>query len=79
MAREKLLVSPILLFTDDNLMRRAYELATQLNRPTAYDAKYLAVAERFQCELWTADERLFNAVSSTLPWVKWLGNFTDQK
>lgn len=61
----------------DALLLRAYELATQLSRPTAYDAQYLAVAERFQCDFWTADERLFNAVSNSLTWVKWLGNFAD--
>ena len=60
---------------DDPLLRRGYELATQFNRPTAYDAQYLAVAERLQCEFWTVDERLYNAVKQALPWVKWLGNF----
>jgi hypothetical protein len=24
---------------------------------------------------WTADARLFNAISPQLPWVKWLGGF----
>ena len=56
-----------------HLLSRAYELATQLNRPTAYDAQYLALAEHLQCEFWTQDERLYNAVRSQLKWVKWLG------
>jgi predicted nucleic acid-binding protein len=55
---------------------RAWHLATQLNRPTAYDAYYLALAEKLDCEFWTSDQRLYNAVSSQLLWVRWLGNFT---
>ncbi|MBL8156360.1 MAG: type II toxin-antitoxin system VapC family toxin [Anaerolineae bacterium] len=54
--------------------RRAYELATEYNHPTAYDAQYLAVAERYQCDFWTADERLFNAVSGRFPSIYWLGD-----
>lgn len=53
---------------------RAWELAERLGRPTTYDAYYLALAEAFGCELWTADRRLVNAVSPTWSWVKWLGS-----
>jgi predicted nucleic acid-binding protein len=44
------------------------------NRPTAYDAQYLAVAERHQADFWTADERLFNALNGKFPHIDWLGN-----
>ena len=63
--------------SDDSLLKRAYELATQYNRPTAYDSQYLAVAERLNCEFWTADERLANAVGNDLSWVRWVGNFSE--
>lgn len=66
----------IQFFVDDALLKRSYELAAQLNRPTAYDAQYLAVAERLDCEFWTADQKLFNAAATTLRWVKWIGSFT---
>jgi len=59
---------------DNGLLRRAYEIATLLELPTAYDAQYLAVAERYECEFWMADERLHNAVSSRFPSVQWLGS-----
>jgi len=75
-ARDQLLSEPIKLLMNDDLLRRAYEMATQFNRPTAYDSQYLAVAEHLGCEFWTADERMFNAVSSALPWVKWISNFS---
>lgn len=57
------------------LHRRAWELATRLNRPTAYDAHYLALAEMLGCEFWTADRRLYDAVHEELRWVRWLGNY----
>ncbi len=74
-ARDVFLNFPITLHFDEVLLKRAYELATTYNRPTAYDAQYLALAERLNCDFWTADERLFNAVSSQLPTIKWLGNW----
>jgi predicted nucleic acid-binding protein len=73
--RGKLLSVPVQLFMNTPLLRRAYELATQFNRPTAYDSQYLAVSERLNCVFWTADDRLFNAVQPQLSWVKWVGNF----
>lgn len=70
-----LLRHPIQFFADDQLIERAYELATQYNRPAGYDALYLALAERLGCEFWTADQRLLNVLGSALSWVKWIGNF----
>ena len=49
---------------------QAWELAQQYNRPTAYDASYLALAESAGCELWTAGCRLVKAVAGALPWLK---------
>src|SRR5258708_20951983 len=36
---------------DEGLLRRAYELAGQLKRPTAYASHYLALAERRVCSI----------------------------
>src|SRR5436190_20051297 len=52
--RDALLEYPVQLLMDDALLKRGFELATQYSRPTAYDAQYLAVAERLRCEFWTA-------------------------
>ncbi len=49
--------------------------AIHFNRPTAVEAHYLALAELFGCEWWTADERLFKTVRHELPWVPWIGNY----
>ena len=58
---------------DENLHLRAIELAYRFDLPATYDAHYLALAEREHCELWTADERLWNAVRSYFDWVRWIG------
>ena len=52
-------------------------LATRFNRPAAYDAHYLALAEMMNCEFWTADRRLFNVVRDELPWVHRLGTYGE--
>lgn len=63
------------LQTFDGIHQRAWQLAADFNRPTAYDTHYLALAEHLGCAFWTADQRLFNAVSEKLDWVNFLGNF----
>jgi predicted nucleic acid-binding protein len=45
---------------------RALEIALRYNLPAAYDAHYLALAERLGCDFWTADERLVNALAGAL-------------
>jgi predicted nucleic acid-binding protein len=61
------------LIVPPDLHERAWEMAKELNRPAAYDAHYLALAQTLDCEFWTADGRLYNAVRDQLPWVRCLG------
>ncbi len=68
-----LLSYPVTFYEDDALLLATYELAEAFNRPRAYDAQYLALAERLDCSFWTADERLFNAVRGAFPRVRWVG------
>lgn len=75
--RDRLLTIPSRPMIDESLLARAFDLASELNRPTAYDSQYLAVAERLHCAFWTADERLYNAVHEQLDWVHWIGNFEE--
>lgn len=60
---------PITLYGDRDLHRRALSLAKQLSLPAAYDAHYLALAERLNAELWTADRCLAERAQPTMPWV----------
>ncbi len=62
----------IALYGDAALHLRALELGGNLQLPAAYDAHYLALAERRGAEFWTADWRLFEAVSGLLPFVRLL-------
>lgn len=75
-ACDRLLSYPVMLHFSDKLLKRGYELAAEYNRPTAYDAQYLAVAEQLSCVFWTADERMFNAVKARFAGIRWLGNLT---
>jgi predicted nucleic acid-binding protein len=61
----------------DDLQREAYDIATAFDRPSAYDAQYLAVAQAAGCEFWTADKRLTNALQGRLPWVQWIGDYSS--
>jgi predicted nucleic acid-binding protein len=68
------LALPVELIGDGDLHRRACELATAYRLPAAYDAHYLAVAERLGVELWTADARLVSAMQPFgVDWVKLAG------
>ncbi|WP_107668031.1 type II toxin-antitoxin system VapC family toxin [Cyanothece sp. BG0011] len=60
----------IRFYGDANLHQEALNFASLYNLSATYDAHYLALAQRLQVELWTADKRLFNAVSQSLSWVK---------
>jgi len=42
---------------------------------SAYDASYLALADKEKIPLITADKGLFNAVKRDLKWIIWLGDF----
>jgi predicted nucleic acid-binding protein len=72
----KLLDFPVTTYFDMALARRAYALATRHNRPTAYDSQYHALAERFNCQFWTADQKYYNALHAHEPRVQFIG--TDQ-
>lgn len=59
---------------DELLCKAALSWATRLQQVRAYDAFYLALAERLQVEFWTADRRLANAAQQLgVNWVHWIG------
>jgi len=60
-----------LIEPSDSLVRAAFQWTLKLKR-AAYDSFYLALAQQLQCELWTYDQRLANAVDE--PWVRYLGH-----
>jgi predicted nucleic acid-binding protein len=60
--------------TNEKLSLQALKIAQSHKLPATYDAHYLALAEREQCEFWTADERLYNSVKSQFSWVRLLSD-----
>lgn len=66
------LAQDIALMHPDSLVERGWQLAARFNRPTVYDAIYLALGELLDCEVWTADRRLYNAAGATLPQLQLL-------
>lgn len=55
------------------LQEHILALADELKMPTTYDAHYLALAEKYGCDFWTGDGRLYNLTKAKLPWVRWVG------
>ncbi len=53
-----------------DLYEEAFNLAKAFSRPTVYDTRYVALAKILDCDLWTADQGLLNAVADELPNVK---------
>lgn len=69
LALDAALAVPIQLHGDPALQVAAKALAERFALPAAYDAHYLALAERLDAEFWTADARLARAVQPSLPRV----------
>lgn len=69
-AIKNLTLLPIELVIEDDLHRRAYEIAERFRIRAAYDAHYVALAQHLNAELWTADKRLYNAVQHHLDVVR---------
>lgn len=60
---------------DTAFSTQAVEFAQHFGLSAAYDAHYLALAQRRGCELWTADTRLWRAVSGKLGWVRLMSDY----
>jgi predicted nucleic acid-binding protein len=40
-----------------------------------YDSLYIVLAQLTHTELWTADQRLLHTVTTSAPWVRWIGYY----
>lgn len=72
-ALEDFLALNIATTSSEQMVLDAWNLSIRFNRPRAYDSLYLAVAQQYECEFWTADKRIYNAVIDELSWVHCVG------
>jgi predicted nucleic acid-binding protein len=69
-----LLALPFVLCDVTAVADRAFTIAHQ-HQQRAYDCLYVALAEREGSELWTGDERLYNALHAQHPFVRWIADY----
>ena len=71
---EKLEALGVRLFVADaDQNRAAFDWTLKLKRLSAYDSYYLVLAQALECEFWTANKRLFNALNDAhLGWLHWI-------
>ena len=65
---------PIVVHDAGPLMDAAWMWARTVNAPRLYDMFYLALAEKEQCDLWTADRRFVRLVGSRSNYCRWVGD-----
>lgn len=66
-----------LFIPDFEQNRSALDWTLELRRGSAYDSFYLALAQALDCNFWTADKKLFNALKDTqLNWLHWIEELT---
>jgi predicted nucleic acid-binding protein len=68
---------PYQVAASPGLLGDALALARRFSLGATYDGQYLALAQAFDVELWTADQRLVRAVSPSFPLIRWIGDYTS--
>jgi predicted nucleic acid-binding protein len=73
-ALEQLASLGVQLFTPNlEQNQAAFDWTIRLKRAAAYDSYYLALAQSLDCDFWTADSRLFNALKDErFKWLHWI-------
>jgi predicted nucleic acid-binding protein len=66
----EVVTSPIYLFPSDEIHERAWHMAHSVPGLTTHDALYLALAERWDAELWTLDVKLAQHGPTLYPSVR---------
>lgn len=74
-AIEVLMGQNIMLYHARTVEKIAWEFAKKYDRPTLYDAFYLAVAKELKTELWTADKRLCSSLNNEISWVRYVFDY----
>jgi len=70
---------PLTIREPPRLYLLALETSDEHDLPAAYDAHYVALAQLLGCPLWTDDRRLLRALGGRLPFVRWIGDYTEDQ
>jgi predicted nucleic acid-binding protein len=73
-----LLALPFVLCDVTTIADCAFTIAHQ-HQQRAYDCLYVALAERNGIELWTGDERLYNALHAQHALVQWIADYQPRQ
>jgi predicted nucleic acid-binding protein len=69
-----------LFVADADQNRAAFDWTIKLKRASAFDSYYLVLAQFLECDFWTADKHLFNALKdSQLEWLHWIEELVPPK
>jgi len=55
---------------NSQLLNRAWKISRELNFMHIYDAVYIALAEKMECDFWTADYKLYNILKERFHFLK---------
>ncbi len=69
-----LLQAPVDYYDSDALLEEAFDLSLRYGR-SAYDSVYLALAQHLRVPLFTGDRKLYNALSDSFAWIRWIGDY----
>src|SRR5262249_45484585 len=77
---DDLAASPYMVFktTGRKILARAFNIAEQFSQQ-AHDCLYVALAERKRIEFWTCDARLYNALHTAFPFVRWIAHYQRKR
>jgi predicted nucleic acid-binding protein len=74
-----LLAFPFVIWQmESSLVLKAFDIAKRFNQ-RSYDCIYAALAEQESVDLWTGDQRLFNALHQHFPLVRWIGDYKRKR
>lgn len=75
----EVLTYPFTLYrTTARVVSRAFEIAVG-HHQHAYDCIYVAMAEAKRIEFWTGDDRLYNALHATFPFIRRIADYTRKR
>ena len=69
-----LLQAPVFYYNSDALVEEALNLSLRYER-SAYDSVYLALAQHLRVPFFTGDRKLYQAVSGSFQWIRWIGDY----